>query len=128
MTNHLSSINLLKFYFCFCGVYIWFLHVNVLTQCQNFTFYFDFFSPKVVRFKCACCIILYNWYSSLVVLNLIIQSGISEYYVKKVNVLLCIYQILRTVPVCLDGIAAVVFWRHSTAFAFCLKEWKSHPC
>lgn len=54
--------------------------VSLLSQCQNFTFCFDFCSPKSVRFKRVCYLILYYWYNSMVALNLIIQAGESKYY------------------------------------------------
>lgn len=81
LLDHLSHHFIKMQYFSSCGIYTWFLimDVSLLVQHQKlhflFGFFFFFFPFKSVRFKCACCRMLSKWYNSMVALNLISQGN-----------------------------------------------------
>lgn len=112
--------------------FVWYLYlfseyeVSLLIQYQNFTFCL-IFPSKSVRFKYTCYLILCNWYNSVVAFNFIIQAKASKCYFPKPNILFQIYQILHTFLhfLCAWTWITVVFGGHMTAFALCLKDWKS---
>lgn len=129
LLDQVLNISLLKLHLIFVlfilGFWIWTCHFwsNIkISLC------FDFCSSKSVWFKCVCYLILCDWYSSVIALNLIIQAGELEYYFKKLNTFQ-IYQILR---ICLHFLWAwmeqlLVCFGDTPTFALCLKDRKSKP-